>query len=203
MKRALVSVIGVALMSFVSSAHAETSTFCAAPNQAEAIQAKYKSLPGSRPSNIGAALNLPEATVLSGLPVDQSIAVKSTELPLVWKSLSKWTNALTLISRDGHDFQVNGPVHAGELDDQGKFHLTNVGWGAAGHINSREIGGIFALSLPTHSDVRINGVLFTNLEGALSFAVMVPTVNGKPSKTVTSDYYETMALMRTLPKLCS
>ncbi len=203
MKRALVSIIGVALMSFISAAHAEKPAFCATPNQAQLIQAKYKSLPGSRPSNIGAALSLPEATVLSGLPVDQSVAVRASELALVWASLSKWTNALTLVSRDGHDFEINGPVHAGEMDDKGKFHLATIGWGAAGHLNANEIGGIFALSLPTHTNLRINGVLFTNRDGASSFAIMVPTVNGQPSRTVTSDYYETAALMRTLPKLCS
>ncbi|MDX2143095.1 MAG: ChuX/HutX family heme-like substrate-binding protein [Rhodospirillaceae bacterium] len=167
------------------------------------MQQEYMGLLGQAPAVVAAKLGVTEGTVLSGLSFGQSLGVAPAEFEKVWASLSEWDNAITLLKRDGHEFEIVGPVHTGRFGrDKRRFDLNPVGWGAAGHIAPSNIGAIFAVSLPTRSDAKAQGVLFLNNGGEMSFAVMVPVVGGRSSQTIAKQFNETWQLMRTLVEVC-
>ena len=116
------------------AAGANVPSFCANPDQAARVQQVYAELVGQAPSVVADRLDLSEGAVLSSLPLGQSIGVAPVEFEKVWASLSEWDNAITLLKRDGHEFEIVGPVHIGRYGrDKQRFDLNPVGWGAAGH----------------------------------------------------------------------
>jgi putative heme iron utilization protein len=194
---------GICLAPF-SGVSANSPPFCATIEQSQRVQQHYATSLGQPPSSVAMVMGLTEVTVLSGLPHDQSVGVAPVEFEKVWDSLSDWDNAITLIKRDGHEFEIVGPVHSGRIGrDNRRFDLNPVGWGMAGHIMPSAVSAIFAISMPTRSDAKANGVLFMNANGETSFAVMVPVVGGKSSVTVSKQFYETWQLMRNMARVCA
>jgi putative heme iron utilization protein len=199
----IAGLVGVCLVP-LWAASANVPSFCASPDQATRVRQEYLGLLGQAPSVVAAGLGVTEGTVLSGLPDGQSLGVAPVEFEKVWASLSEWDNAITLIKRDGHEFEIVGPVHTGRYGrDKQRFDLNPVGWGAAGHIMPSNIGAIFAVSLPTRGDAKAQGVLFLNNAGEMSFAAMVPVVSGRSSQTVSKQFGDTWQAMRTMPRVCN
>ena len=178
---------------------------CATADEAALIAAAYAKTPAPMPFQAAAKLKLSEAAVMSGLGAKRGVGVASGEFGKVWASLAEWPEAVTMIIKDAHIFEIHGQVPKGEPSTRSKFfNLAHDGQALGGHLRPDLISAIYAIDI-AGGEGPVRGVAFLAANGASSFSVFVPPAEGedKAPSPANAHFDKTRALMASMPALCA
>lgn len=203
MRQLAIALISTAVMAQAGQA-VELCSASPAADRARVAELFAKGPPGPLFSETaGEALGLPGTAVLALLPDEVQANTSGTHFPAIWKSLEAWPDALFLIPKDGHIFEVRDRVRHGEQSTRSRFfNLATDGPGLSGHLRPDLIGAIVAIDTAGR-DGPIRGITFHDLQGAYVFGVYVPTKHGEtPDPKTLAAFESTKAAIRALPRLC-
>ncbi len=178
---------------------------CASAEQAAAVTALYAEGPAPMPFQAAAKLKLAEAVVLSGLGAQRAVGVAGAEFVKVWASLDEWPEAVTMIVKDSHVFEIHSDVPSGEPSKRSKFfNLAHAGQPLGGHLRPDLVSAIYAIDL-VGGEGPVRGLVFLGTDGASSFSVFVPPAEGedKPPSPSNAHFDKTRALLAAMPQLCA
>ena len=178
---------------------------CATADEAALIAAAYDKAPAPMPFQAAAKLRMSEAAVMSGLAPNRAVGVASGEFGKVWGSLAEWPEAVTMIIKDSHVFEIHGQVPKGEPSTRSKFfNLAHDGQALVGHLRPDLISAIYAID-SQGGEGPVRGIAFLDASGASSFSVFVPPAEGedKPPSPANAHFEKTRALMASMPALCA
>lgn len=183
-------------------AAAQASTvLCASAEQRSAVQAKVAAGGRWSPASLAADTGLTEAQVLAALPAERRVGVAGDGFHAVWAQLVSWSDAVFIVRKAGHVFEIHGRVHAGEPSKVSKyFNLDDEGAGVTGHLRPDLVAAIYAAELPGREGPE-RGLLFYDRDGQLAFEVYVPVTEQDPKQGVLAQYLATRAAMQSLPAL--
>jgi putative heme iron utilization protein len=184
------------------TAQAIAEGFCATPDQASQIRAFYKDNPGTMPVIAARRLNLPEATVVSGLPADQSAGIKGEAFMEVWGAMNQWKEATFLIMKGENVFEVASSVGTATPSKTSKY--TNIAYEQPlrGHLRPDLYTSIYAVALPGKEGAVPRGVLFYDASGASVFGAFISGDGPPPPASELAKFDAVMALVKSKPALC-
>lgn len=186
---------------FVGSVGAET--MCASAEQAQLIRDFYEESPGASPVVAARKLKLPEALIGSGLPADRVAATGSEGFDPVWAALTRWETAIVIITKGADVFEVFSPISSGQTSSESsRFDLTHDN-PLAGHLRPDLYASIYAFALPGKKGAVTRGVFFYDQSGASVFGVMMSGKGPPPPESEVEKFQELMALINSLPAVCS
>jgi len=179
------------------------AALCATADQAKQVVEYYKTAPGMLPPNAARALKLPEAVVVSGLPKDQVAVVSGAEFIKIWDTLTAWPDALALIMKGGHVFEITGKIKPGEASARSNFYNIAYGGGLGGHLRPDLVSTIAVFAIPGKEGAVMRGVQFYDGSGEAGFGVFVPGgEGGKPSPEIVAAFEKTLAAAKSLRPAC-
>jgi putative heme iron utilization protein len=177
---------------------------CADASQTAVVLELFAKGPGPAPFQAAAKLAVPESVLLTGLGSPRAVGVAGSEFARIWESLTKWQNAVVLIAKAGHIFEIEGPILAGEPSKRSKFfNLSHGDRGLSGHLRPDLVSAIFAIDYPGNEG-QMRGIVFLDSSGESVFSVYVPHPNEKdgPPSPANAQFEETRALIASLPRVC-
>jgi len=197
----LVAAVLMPLVFFVGTVTADP--MCASAEQAQLIRDFYDENPGASPVVASRQLKLPEALIGSGLPGDRVAATVAGEFDEVWEALTTWEKAMVIIVKGADVFEVFGPISSGQTSSENsRFDLTHDN-PLAGHLRPDLYSSIYAYDLPGKKGAVTRGVFFYDQSGASVFGVMMSGKGPPPPPPEVEKFEELMALIRSLPAVCS
>ncbi len=186
---------------YVDSVFAEP--MCASTEQAQLIRDFYDENPGASPIVAARQLKMSEALTGSGLPADRVAATGADAFGQVWAALTTWEKAIVIITKGADVFEVFGPISSGQMSaENSRFDLTHDN-PLAGHLRPDQYSSIYVYSLPGKKGAVTRGVFFYDQSGASVFGVMMSGKGPPPPATEVAKFDELMALVSSLPPVCS
>jgi len=178
------------------------ASMCATSTEKSQVRA---ALEGREPAPLGmvaASLKLPESLVASALPATQAHGVGAEHFQVIWRSIERWSDATTFITKGPNLFEIHGTVGRGEPSKRSSFfNIDREGPGLAGHLRPDLYSSIYVLQIPGTSST-LRGVVFFDLAGDSVFSVFVPG-EGKPAPPkVIREFEATEDLIRKLSPIC-
>jgi putative heme iron utilization protein len=179
----------------------DTPALCATAEQKALIVPLYAGSPVPAPFMAARKLGLPEALIASALPVAQATGVSPAEFGKVWESLQGWDQALTLVLKGDHVFEIHGRVPPGAPSTRSAFfNLKAADTGLGGHLRPDLLGAIYAVNLKG-PEGPMRGVTFMDQKGEGVFGVYLPESRA-PSAELLAQFDQTQALMAAMPRIC-
>jgi len=177
---------------------------CATQEQTQKIRQFLAENPGMLPAIATRSLKLPEAVIASGLPAEQAVGTSKDGFAKVWESITSWTEATTMIIKDGSVFEVQGPLPPGEPSTRSKyFNLgTHQGAGLGGHVRPDLLSSIYPIAVAGEGGAATRGVVFHGPSGESVFSVYVSAEGSQPSAEDLVKFEATMALIKSVPRVC-
>ncbi|MCC7258209.1 MAG: hypothetical protein IT486_07535 [Gammaproteobacteria bacterium] len=197
----LAVVLAVSLGDTKASAQAATG-FCATPEQAARVQAFYRDNPGTMPVIAARRLDLPEATVVSGLPAEQSVGIAGAAFMDIWGAMRQWQAATFLIMKGENVFEVVSPVGTATPSKTSKY--TNIAYEQPlrGHLRPDLYASIYAVALPGRNGAIPRGVLFYDASGASVFGAFISSDGPPPPASEIAKFDAVMALVKSRSPVC-
>jgi putative heme utilization carrier protein HutX len=176
---------------------------CATAAQVSAVRAAFAKPTPPAPFAAAAQLKMPEALVVSALPAEQAYGVAATHFQTVWKSLETWDQAVFVVMKGGHVFEVYGKVFAGEPSKRSNFfNLHGEGAGMSGHLRPDLLSSIYVIALPGKDSV-MRGVMFYDAAGEAAFGVYLSGEGPPPPASLVKKFEATAEEIRALPSVCA
>jgi putative heme iron utilization protein len=172
---------------------------CASAAEAGDVQQRLAA-PRANYWSVAAALNVSEAAVLSAVAAARGAATSGSAFREVWESMRAWPEAVSIVMKDGHVFEVHGRVTPGEPSAQSRYFNLKGHDGLSGHLRPDLVAGIYAVELPGRTGPEF-GVAFASSTGSVSFAVYVPA-GDEATPEGRRAWEATKALIARLPALC-
>jgi heme iron utilization protein len=203
--------VGISILVLVAGAYGATShaqqnqNACATPEQAAKVQVLFAGTAGPAPFQAAMKLEVSESIVLSSLGPKRAVGVAGTEFAKVWAALNAWPDAVVLISKGGHIFEIEGPIQPGEPSKKSKFfNLEHGASGVSGHLRPDLIGSIYAVDY-MGGEGPLRGVVFLDLEGQSVFSVFVPNADEKTQvpSAANAEFEKTRAFLAGMPQVCA
>jgi putative heme iron utilization protein len=203
--------VGLWILTVTAGAHGaalhaqENQSACATPEQAAKVQVLFAGAAGPAPFQAAMKLQMSESIVLSSLGPKRAVGVAGAEFARVWAALNAWPDAVMLITKGGHIFEIEGPIHPGEPSKKSKFfNLEHGASGVAGHLRPDLIGSIYAVDY-MGGEGPLRGLVFLDLDGASVFSVFVPKPDEKTQTPSPADaeFEKTRALLAGMPQVCA
>ena len=143
-------------------------------------------------------------TKLSGIPAEQAVGTSNDAFAKVWESITAWPDATTMIMKDASVFEVQGPLPAGEPSTRSKyFNLgTHQAAGLGGHLRPDLFSSIYAIAIEGKDGAATRGVVFHGPSGESVFSVYIAAEGSTPSPEALAKFEATMALIKSLPRVC-
>jgi len=180
---------------------ADPPALCATSEQSKAVAGLYAQSPAPAPFMAAPRLGVPEAVVLSALPVEKSIGTGGEAFTNVWESLRQWPRALTLVLKGGQVFEIHGRIPRGEPSKVSQmYNLEYPEAGLGGHLRPDLIKAIYAISLEGREGP-MRGVAFLDASGEAPFHVFLPE-SQKPTPNEIAAFERTRELIAGLPRAC-
>jgi len=181
------------------SAAQSLPALCVSAEQRSAVQARVAAGGRWSPGSLAADTGLTEAQVLAALPAERRVGIAGDGFHAVWARLVGWNDAVFIVRKAGHVFEIHGKVHSGEPSKVSKyFNLDDAGAGVTGHLRPDLVAAIYAAELPGREGPE-RGVLFYDRDGQLAFEVYVPVTEQDPREGVLAQFLATRAAMQALP----
>jgi putative heme iron utilization protein len=178
---------------------AEPSALCAAaPVAADARRLLTE--PRANYWGVAAKLGTTEAAVLSAVAAERGAATAGGAFVQVWESLRTWPEAVAIVMKGGHVFEVHGRIAAGEPSKTSRYFNLQGHDGLAGHLRPDLVAGIYAVELPGRNGPEY-GVAFADATGSVAFAVYVPAGDEFTPEGLKA-WQRTRALLASSPPLC-
>jgi putative heme iron utilization protein len=176
------------------------AALCADAAQAADVREQFAE-PRANFWTIAARLGLTEAAVLSTVAAERGAATRGEAFATVWESLRTWPEAVAIVLKDGHVFEVHGRIAAGEPSKTSRYFNLQGHDGLAGHLRPDLIAGIYAVELPGRTGPEY-GVAFADASGSVSFTVYVPA-GDEATPEGRAAWQRTRELIGRLPALCA
>jgi putative heme iron utilization protein len=179
---------------------AEPSALCAAAPQA-ADARRLLAEPRANFWGVAGKLGASEAAVLSAVAAERGAATSGDAFLQVWESLRTWPEAVTIVMKGGHVFEVHGKVAAGEPSKVSRYFNLQGHEGLSGHLRPDLVAGIYAVELPGRNGPEY-GIAFADATGSVAFAVYVPAGDEFTPEGLKA-WQATRALIASRPPLCA
>ncbi len=191
--------VGSAATLAEESAPQSLPALCVSAEQRAAVQGKVAAGGRWSPGSLATDTGLTEAQVLAALPAERRVGIAGEGFHAVWTQLVGWNDAVFIVRKAGHVFEIHGKVHPGEPSKVSKyFNLDDAGAGVTGHLRPDLVAAIYAAELPGREGLE-RGVLFYDGDGQLAFEVYVPVTEQDPRQGVLAQFLATRAAMQALP----
>jgi putative heme iron utilization protein len=197
-------VLAVALVAPVAASAAEPAAqslpaLCVSAEQRTAVQSKVAAGGRWSVAALATETGLSEAQVMAGLPAERRVGIAGDAFHAVWAQLVGWNDAVFIVRKAGHVFEIHGKVHPGEPSKVSKyFNLDDHGPGVTGHLRPDLVAAIYAAELPGREGPE-RGLLFFDRDGQLAFEVYVPATEQDPKAGVLAQFLATRAALQALP----
>jgi heme iron utilization protein len=204
MKLSTLGTFAVLIAASAAAQSQNTASACATSEQAAKVRVLFSGESSPAPFQAAAKLEIPESIVLSSLSPERSIGVPGSEFERVWASLNTWPDAVVLISKGGHIFEIAGPIPTGEPSKRSKFfNLKHGPSGVAGHLRPDLISAIYAVDY-VGGEGPLRGFIFLDLDGQSVFSVFVPKADEKTQQPspANAEFEKTRALLAAMPQVC-
>ena len=193
------AVFTAGLSCFASAA--DLPALCATAEQKAQIAPVYAGPQVPPPFMAARKLGLPEAIIVSALPVAQATGVSAAEFSKVWASLQAGDHALTLVLKGDNVFEIHGRIPPATPSSKSAFFNLKAGEaGLGGHLRPDLLGAIYAVNLKG-PEGPMRGVTFMDQKGEGVFGVYLPE-SREPSPALVAQFDKTQALMAAMPRLC-
>jgi putative heme iron utilization protein len=194
---AAAAVVGAALP--LAGHAAESAALCApAPLAADARRALAE--PRANFWGVAAKLVATEAAVLSAVAAERGAATAGEAFLPVWASLRAWPEAVAIVLKGGHVFEVHGRIAAGEPSTVSRYFNLQGHEGLSGHLRPDLVAGIYAVELPGRNGPEY-GIAFADASGSVAFTVYVPA-GDEFTPAGLQAWQATRALIAARPPLC-
>jgi putative heme iron utilization protein len=172
---------------------------CVSPEQRSAVQAKLAAGGRWSVASLAADTGLSEAQVMAALPAERRVGISGDGFHAVWARLLGWNDAVFIVRKAGHVFEIHGKVHPGEPSKVSQyFNLDDEGPGVTGHLRPDLVAAIYAAELPGREGPE-RGVLFYTADGQLAFEIYVPVTEQDSKAGVLAQFLATRSAMQGLP----
>lgn len=200
------------LLAVAAVASAPTPT-CASAQQSSAVRAFYASLPSAPPLVARRHMKLEEEIVSSGLAAEHATGVSGQHFNAVWNSLAQWPYGFFILDQKGWVLKFQAPVPP-LLGNTRKDAFTDVKApgenGLISHFRPDLVTSIHAVALPgglgrdgKQRDGMTRAVIFYDATRESIFGIYASLAGEVLPAEAIPAFEKTMALMRTLPQVCS
>jgi putative heme iron utilization protein len=148
------------------------AALCAAASQA-ADARRLLAEPRANFWTVAGRVGTSEAAVLSAVAAERGAATAGDGFLKVWESLRAWPEAVAIVMKGGHVFEVHGRIAAGEPSKVSHYFNLQGHEGLSGHLRPDLVAGIYAVELPGRNGPEY-GIAFADEAGGIAFAVYVP-----------------------------
>ena len=200
---------------FVGQAHADLNGGeqlkpCASNKDVKRIAKYFAGRPGAPTPKLSRDLGIPELHVVTGLPKESRISVKSTPAVVkeIWSSIDAWgeQTAVHLVFTIGGahvlDFPSLVPVRQKDLNDGWLNVYANKGDGVHGHLWLDHITTVHAIDIPGSDDTRTRGVLFFLPKGDLAIGVYASIATKEFDPKAVEGFERTWQVLKVKPQIC-
>jgi len=166
----------------------------------------YKASPGMMPPTATRALKMPESAITTSLPKDQAVVLSGAEFAKIWDTMTAWPNAVGLIMRNSSVLELPGKIMPGEQSTRSNYFNLKPGGNFTGHLRTDLMSTIAVLAVPGKDGAVTRGVIFYDGAGESMFSQFVAGEGGEgsaPSAVGLAAFDKTMALAKTLPRICN
>jgi putative heme iron utilization protein len=148
------------------------AALCVAAPQAAEVR-RLLAEPRANFWSVAGKLGTSEAAVLSAVAAERGAATSGDAFLPVWESLRAWPEAVAIVMKGGHVFEVHGKIAAGEPSKVSRYFNLQGHDGLSGHLRPDLVAGIYAVELPGRNGPEY-GIAFTDEAGGVAFVVYVP-----------------------------
>ena len=211
----LISLVLISSSAFIGQAHAELKGGdqlkpCASNTDAKRIAKYFAGRPGAPTPKLSRDLGIPELHVVTGLPKESRVSVKSTPelVREIWSSIDAWgeQTAVHLVFTMGgahvFDFPSLVPVRQKDINDGWLNVYANRGDGVHGHLWLDHITTVHAIDVPGSDDTRTRGVLFFLPKGDLAIGVYASNATKEFDPKAVDGFERTWELLKAKPQIC-
>ncbi|HKZ73336.1 MAG TPA: ChuX/HutX family heme-like substrate-binding protein [Steroidobacteraceae bacterium] len=198
----MVRIIVLHLAGALGLQQAWAQEMCATPAQAQRIQAFYEANPGTMPVIAARRLDLPEAVVVSGLPAPQAVSAPGTAFAHVWSAMTRWNEAVFLITKGANVFEILSPIAPGAPSTRSDYYNIEYKHPFRGHLRPDQYVSLYAISMPGKETTRVRGVLFYGADGASVFGAFISGEGPEPPQAELAKFDAVMAVVRSKPAVC-
>jgi putative heme iron utilization protein len=153
-------------------ATAAPAALCAAAPQAAEVR-RLLAEPRANYWGVAGKLGTSEAAVLSAVAAERGAATAGDAFLPVWESLRAWPEAVAIVMKGGHVFEVHGKIAAGEPSKVSRYFNLQGHEGLSGHLRPDLVAGIYAVELPGRTGPEY-GIAFADESGGVAFVVYAP-----------------------------
>lgn len=183
---------------------ATAADFCASPEQAARIQAFYAENPGVMPVIAARNLDLPEATVVSGLAENQAASAAGDAFADIWAAMTTWQEATFLIMKGANVFEIKSGIAPGKPSASSDYYNIAYEQPLRGHLRPDLYSSIYAIDMPGETAEETNrGVIVYGPDGASVFGAFFSGDGPDPAAAEIKKFETVMDIIRTHTSVCS
>ena len=181
---------------------AAAAPMCATPEQTAPVTAFYEKSAAMLPLLATRTLKMPEALIASALKPNQALGVEGRYFGALWDSARTWGDVVFFASKEGNQFEVNGPLPEGvQSTSSNYFNLGPQKAGITGHLRADRIVSIYAISLQ-EGKAHLRGLVFYDGKGDSQFAVFLPGEGAPVPPDTEAVFNKTWSMIASLPRVC-
>jgi putative heme iron utilization protein len=154
------------------AATAAPAALCVTASQAAEVR-RLLAEPRANYWGVAGKLSISEAAVLSAVAAERGAATAGDAFLPVWESLRAWPEAVAIVMKGGHVFEVHGKIAAGEPSKVSRYFNLQGHEGLSGHLRPDLVAGIYAVELPGRTGPEY-GIAFADESGGVAFVVYAP-----------------------------
>ena len=184
------------VLALATSAGAQDVAVCASPDQSIEVKALYSRNSGLVPGLAARQLDIPDVAIASAMPAVEIAGTSGAGFGEIWASVTEWSNAMTLILKEGHVFEIDGPVPMGKRSERSNYYNLEPDAPFGGHIREDLLSAIYGMELPGRGGSTSRSVHFFDQSGTTAFSVILAGERGTPSEEDVVRFEATMALIK-------
>ena len=155
---------------------------------------------------IAQRLKMPEALVVSAFPAERAMGTTGEAFHEVWTRLNTLDDAMLLLLKGGHVFEIRGSVPPGTPSTRSKYF--NIGYaeensGLSGHLRPDLVSAIYAFVLPGERGGTVRSVFFYGGSGNSDFGIIVAAGEDESTAAKRAVFDEIWAVIEASPRVCS
>ena len=195
--------LGILLsLGLIGNVHAQMAGVCATPDQEIEVKALYSRNSGLIPGLASRQLDVPEVAIASAMPAVDIAGTPGAGFVDIWASVTEWSEAMTLILKEGHVFEIDGAVPMGKRSERSNYFNLETEAPFGGHIREDQLSAIYGMELPGRGGSTSRSVHFFDQSGTTAFSVILAGERGTPSPEDVARFESTMALIRSKGPVC-
>ena len=87
---------------------------------------------------------MPEVAIASAMPAVNIAGTSGGGFVEIWATITEWSNAKTLIQKEGHVFEIDGAVPMGKRSERSNYFNLEPDAPFGGHIREDQLSAVYA-----------------------------------------------------------